>query len=210
MSRAASSWAGRRWPVSDWVAHGVIVSSAPWGCGAAGSAPRSQRGGQGFESPQLHRYIRRSEALSRSGMRAFAVSGAKVQQQSTAAKSLSDDMSCLLMLLSPAQRPLAASSLVVRDEEAAGSNPVTPTSVPAGQRPPPEMVRASLAASTAAKYSSRPFLLLRRCGLKGARVKRVTAEGALGDGPELDELADFGSSVIPGRRTPRSERPLRC
>jgi len=31
------------------------------------------------------------------------------------------------------------------------------------------MVRASLAASTAAKYSSRPFLLLRRCGLKGAR-----------------------------------------
>jgi hypothetical protein len=24
------------------------------GCGAAGSAPRSQRGGQGFESPQLH------------------------------------------------------------------------------------------------------------------------------------------------------------
>jgi len=46
--------------------------------------------------------------------------------------------------------------------------------------------------------------------VEGARVKRVTAEGALGDGPELDELADFGSSVIPGRRTPRSERPLRC
>ena len=26
-------------------------------------------------------------------------------------------------------------------------------------------------------------------------------EGALGDGPEPDELADFGSAVIPGRRT---------
>jgi hypothetical protein len=56
------------------------------------------------------------------------------------------------MLLSRAQRPLATTSLVVRDEEAAGSNPVTPTSVPAGQRPLPELVRASLAASTAAKY----------------------------------------------------------
>jgi hypothetical protein len=47
-------------------------------------APSSQRGGQGFESPQLHRYNRRPKVLSRSGMRAFAVSGAKVQQQSTA------------------------------------------------------------------------------------------------------------------------------
>jgi len=28
-----------------------------------------------------------------------------------------------------------------------------------------------------------------------------SAEGALGDGPEPDELADFGSAVIPGRRT---------
>ncbi len=28
---------------------------AHWGCSAAGSAPRSHRGGQGFESPQLHR-----------------------------------------------------------------------------------------------------------------------------------------------------------
>jgi len=40
----------------------------------------------------------------------------------------------------------------VRDEEAAGSNPVTPTSVSAGERPAPELVRASFAASTAAKY----------------------------------------------------------
>jgi hypothetical protein len=31
----------------------------------------------------------------------------------------------------------------VRDEEAAGSNPVTPTSIPAGQRPAPELVRTS-------------------------------------------------------------------
>ena len=36
-------------------------------------APSSQRGGQGFESPQLHRYVRRSKALSRSGMRAFVI-----------------------------------------------------------------------------------------------------------------------------------------
>jgi hypothetical protein len=30
-----------------------------------------------------------------------------------------------------------------------------------------------------------------------------SAEGALGDGPEPDELVDFGSAVIPGRRTSR-------
>ena len=70
--------------VSDWARCGVRVSSAAWGCGAAGSAPRSQRGGQGFESPQLHRHNRRSKALSRSGTRASAVSEGEVQQQSTA------------------------------------------------------------------------------------------------------------------------------
>ncbi len=39
----------------------VLTSTIARGCGAAGSAPRSQRGGQGFESPQLHpgqRHIR--------------------------------------------------------------------------------------------------------------------------------------------------------
>ena len=49
------SWqrpAGR--PVSAEAGAGVIFAAAPRGCGAAGSAPRSQRGGQGFESPQLH------------------------------------------------------------------------------------------------------------------------------------------------------------
>jgi len=56
------------------------------------------------------------------------------------------------MLLSRAQRPLTTTSPVVRDEEAAGSNPVTPTGIPAGQRPSPFLVRASLAASTATKY----------------------------------------------------------
>ena len=55
---------------------------------------------------------------------------------------------------SRAQHPSATTSLVVRDEAAAGSNPVTPTSVSAGQRPAPEMVRASLAASTAANTAS--------------------------------------------------------
>jgi len=43
----------------------------------------------------------------------------------------------------------------VRDEEAAGSNPVPPTSITAGQRPPPQLARASLTGSPAAKYSSR-------------------------------------------------------
>src|SRR5450631_1551594 len=70
--------------VSDWACRGVKVSSAPWGCGAAGSAPRSQRGGQGFESPQLHRYHHRSKALSRSGTRALWHLGTKYQQQRTA------------------------------------------------------------------------------------------------------------------------------
>jgi len=39
------------------------------------------------------------------------------------------------MLLSCAQRPLATTSPVVRDEEAAGSNPVTPTVFPQVRRP---------------------------------------------------------------------------
>ena len=69
--------------VSDSACRGVKVSTAPWGCGAVGSAPRSQRGGQGFESPQLHRYRCRSKAFSRSGKKAFGPSGTKVQQQST-------------------------------------------------------------------------------------------------------------------------------
>jgi len=43
-------------------------------------APSSQRGGQGFESPQLHRHHRRSKALFRSGMRAVLAPGAEMQQ----------------------------------------------------------------------------------------------------------------------------------
>ena len=35
------------------------------GCSAAGSAPRSQRGGQGFESPQLHHSVVDDQALPR-------------------------------------------------------------------------------------------------------------------------------------------------
>src|SRR4026208_2052918 len=30
------------------------TSPRPWGCSSAGRAPRSHRGGQGFESPHLH------------------------------------------------------------------------------------------------------------------------------------------------------------
>jgi hypothetical protein len=55
-----------------------------------------------------------------------------VQQQSTAAKPLFDDAYGASVHLSRAQRPLATATLVVRDEEAAGSNPVTPT-IPAGR-----------------------------------------------------------------------------
>ena len=43
----------------------------------------------------------------------------------------------------------------VRDEEAAGSNPVTPTSKPAGERLPPDQRCGTVPASTAAEYSSR-------------------------------------------------------
>jgi hypothetical protein len=52
----------------------------------------------------------------------------EVQQQSTAAGPLFGDTQGRSMLLSRAQRPLATTLPVVRDEEAAGSNPVTPTS----------------------------------------------------------------------------------
>src|SRR5450631_4823635 len=53
-----------------------------------------------------------------------------VQQRSTAAGPLFNDPYGLLTVLSRAQRPLATTLLVVRDEEAAGSNPVTPTVFP--------------------------------------------------------------------------------
>src|SRR3954469_14450348 len=33
---------------------GAALRCAPWGCSSAGRAPRSHRGGQGFESPHLH------------------------------------------------------------------------------------------------------------------------------------------------------------
>src|SRR6266516_3167405 len=39
----------------------AILPAAPWGCSSAGRAPRSHRGGQGFESPHLHHSIRVSE-----------------------------------------------------------------------------------------------------------------------------------------------------
>jgi hypothetical protein len=59
-----------------------------------------------------------------------AAAVSEVQQQSTAAGPFFGDTQGLPVLLSPAQRPLTATSLVVRDEEAAGSNPVTPTVFP--------------------------------------------------------------------------------
>ena len=36
----------------------VLDSSLAWGCSSAGRAPRSHRGGQGFESPHLHHSLR--------------------------------------------------------------------------------------------------------------------------------------------------------
>jgi predicted RecA/RadA family phage recombinase len=56
------------------------------------------------------------------------------------------------MLLSRAQRPLATTPRVVRDEEAAGSNPVTPTSVSAGERPCPIRGGVFALPRTATKY----------------------------------------------------------
>ena len=49
----------------------------------------------------------------------------KVQQQSTAARRLFGDAQGASMLLPRAHCPLATPPPVVRDEEAAGSNPVT-------------------------------------------------------------------------------------
>ena len=72
--------AGR--PVSAEAGAGVIFAAAPRGCGAAGSAPRSQRGGQGFESPQLHP---RSEALPRKRGRASDVGPAGCRAQAVPA-----------------------------------------------------------------------------------------------------------------------------
>ena len=89
-----------------------------------------------------------------------------VQQQSTAARPLFGDAKRASVLLSRAQRPCSTTALVVRDEEAAGSNPVTPTSVSAGERPAREVAKASFPASTATKYRNgvhlRDFPGLRR------------------------------------------------
>ena len=35
---------------------GCYTPAGPWGCSSAGRAPRSHRGGQGFESPHLHHF----------------------------------------------------------------------------------------------------------------------------------------------------------
>jgi len=110
-----------------------------------------------------------------------AAAVSEVQQQSTAAGPFFGDTQGLPVLLSPAQRPLTATSLVVRDEEAAGSNPVTPTSVSAGQRPIPEGMRASLAASTAANTAStatNPRIDLRIAG--GSPNLRCASQVAIG------------------------------
>src|SRR5690348_7308561 len=54
------------------------VRRASWGCGAAGSAPHWQCGGQGFESPQLHPIggprIQALQLLTRSLTRSLDVS----------------------------------------------------------------------------------------------------------------------------------------
>jgi hypothetical protein len=42
---------------------GRCSGSSPWGCSSAGRAPRSHRGGQGFESPHLHHSPSRSWPL---------------------------------------------------------------------------------------------------------------------------------------------------
>ena len=46
--------------------------------------------------------------------------------------------------------------------------------------------------------------------LRALRSTGSSAEGALGEVPEPDELVDFGSAVIPGPGDVPIERPLRC
>ena len=57
----------------------VILAAGPWGCSSAGRAPRSHRGGQGFESPHLHQHPRPRRAASdgagQAGRRAATDSG---------------------------------------------------------------------------------------------------------------------------------------
>ena len=52
-SQACCSRDGRDWATPI---RGVVSFPIAWGCGAAGSASRSHREGQGFESPHLHRH----------------------------------------------------------------------------------------------------------------------------------------------------------
>ena len=73
-----------------------------------------------------------------------AAAVSEVQQQSTAAGPFFGDTQGLPVLLSPAQRPLATASLVVRDEDAAGSNPVTPTSGNVLSGPPRDRQKGTL------------------------------------------------------------------
>ena len=41
------------------------AATPPWGCSSAGRAPRSHRGGQGFESPHLHHFPTGQRNMSR-------------------------------------------------------------------------------------------------------------------------------------------------
>src|SRR6187401_1549827 len=45
----------------------------PWGCSSAGRAPRSHRGGQGFESPHLHHLPAPRHVAVRPAPRAVAI-----------------------------------------------------------------------------------------------------------------------------------------
>ena len=44
----------RPWVVATGRPGAGVILRGPWGCSSVGRAPRSHRGGQGFESPHLH------------------------------------------------------------------------------------------------------------------------------------------------------------
>ena len=97
----------------------------------------------------------------------------------------------------------------VRDEEAAGSNPVTPTNRPAGQRLLPFSGGASSAVRTAAEYSSRSHATSRGTSrLKGVQPVGPVVQ-VVGEQAGVDVERHRGRGVPSIRRTPLTLAPPR-
>jgi hypothetical protein len=91
-----------------------------------------------------------------------------VPQRSTATPPPRSAIQPGCVTLFRAQQPIWLRLREVRDEEAAGSNPVTPTSIPAGQRPYPFRGGAFGLARTATKYAT---VLIGRTPPAGAALR---------------------------------------